>query len=85
MYRKIEDHKSTAAVGQDRNTKKWMVTAMYDDGWENILDYRMEVASEAEGIAHLIASGFEEYDPNAKLKAGGFVWNGYYYEKPKNV
>lgn len=84
MFRQINNTKRTAFVGQDRNTKAWKVTVMCDDGWDNILDYHMEVANEAAGIAHLITSGFEEYDPNAHLKAQGMVFiNGCYRMPPK--
>lgn len=78
MFRRIGDHKHTAAV-----SKCGLVTAVYDDGWENILSFRMQHATEAEGIAYLLESGWEEYDPNAELKAQGFVWNGANYVKPE--
>jgi hypothetical protein len=54
---------------------------MCDDGWEDILDCRITFAND-EAAKTFLAHEWEEYDPNAELKAAGFVWNGYYYEKP---
>lgn len=74
MFRKITDHKTTASVGRDMR-----VRVMYDDGWEDILSFHFDVKSEEEGVARLIEMGFEEYDPNAHLKAQGMVFiNGCY-------
>ena len=75
MFRRIDNHKRTAAV--TGNT----VTIMFDDGWETLLDCRQTFASQAEAKAWL-ADGWEEFDPNAELKAKGFVWNGHCYAKP---
>ncbi len=76
MYRKIDDHKRTAT------TYEGTVTVMFDDGWENLLDYRRTFANDGEAAAWLVADGWEEFDPNAELKAKGFVWNGSCYAKP---
>ena len=74
MFRQIVNHKRTAQVGRDNR-----VRVMCDDGWEDILDHHFDVANEAEGTARLIDMGFEEYDPNARLKAQGMVFiNGCY-------
>lgn len=77
MFRKSDDHKRTASL-----SKTGLVTVMFDDGWEDLLDYRRQFESESMGRAYLLATGFEEYDPNAALKAAGFVWNGYNYVLP---
>ena len=74
MYRKIDDHKRTATIHNG------IVTMMYDDGWENLLDCKHSFPTNKEASAWLIAGGWEEFDPNADLKAKGFVWNGSYYE-----
>jgi hypothetical protein len=81
MFRKTDDHKRTASISKDGLT----VTFMFDDGWENLLDCRVTVASAAEGRALLVGRGYEEYDHNAALKAAGFVWNGYNYALPKQT
>lgn len=74
MFRKISNHKSTASIGRDLR-----VRVMSDDGFEDILDFHFDVSSEAEGVARLTEMGFEEYDPNASLKASGMVFiNGTY-------
>lgn len=73
MFKSTKNEKSTAAVGFVQG--QWMVTVMCDDGFEDIIDYRKSVATEAEGIAYLLDAGYEEYDPNASLKAAGLVWN----------
>lgn len=79
MFRQINNHKRTATVGFNRRIGKMMVTVMCDDGWEDILDHHFDVANEQEGRARLIAMGFEEFDPNAHLKAMGMVFiNGCY-------
>jgi hypothetical protein len=79
MFRQITNHKRTATVAFVRRMNAIMVTVMCDDGFEEILDHQYEVATEAEGIANLIAAGYEEYDPNAELKAKGMVFiNGCY-------
>lgn len=75
MYRQIDNHKRTATIA------KGTITIMCDDGWETILDCRIPLGSDAEAKAWL-AVGWEEFDPNADLKAAGFVWNGYCYAKP---
>lgn len=80
MFRKTSNHKSTASISRD-NT----VTVMCDDGWDTIVDYRADFASYAEAAAHLTSRGYEEYDPNADLKAKGFVWNGYIYAMPEGM
>lgn len=80
MFKNTKNEKSTAAVGFVRG--EWMVTVMCDVGDEDILDYRKPVSSEAEGIAYLLGAGYEEYDPNASLKAAGLVWNGSIYARP---
>ncbi len=75
MYRMTANHKRTASI----NPKTNQVVAMSDDGWEDILDYRMDFASQAEAAAYLVGAGYEEYDPNAALKAMGMVFiNGCY-------
>ena len=74
MFRKIDNHKKTASIGRDLR-----VRVMTDDGFEDILDFHFDVASEAEGVSRLLEMGFEEYDPNAHLKAQGMVFiNGTY-------
>lgn len=74
MFRKINDQKYTASIGRD-----FRVRVMYDDGFEDILSHHFDVGSETEGSARLIEMGFEEYDPNAELKAKGMVFiNGCY-------
>lgn len=78
MFRKIDNHKYTAAI----STKGNLVTVIYDDGWENLVDTKIDIKNEAEGRKLLIDRGYEEYDPNAELKAQGYVWNGYMYAKP---
>lgn len=80
MYRKITDHKWTASIGRDLR-----VRVMGDDGWEEILDHHFDVASEQEGHDRLIAMGFEEYDPNADLKAKGMVFLNGCYRMPAQV
>lgn len=77
MFRKIDDHHYTASIS------KGVVTKMFDDGWENLLDCRIAFASDAEAAAHLVKDGYEEFDPNAHLKAIGLVWNGYCYARPE--
>lgn len=77
MYRKPADPKRTAAVAPNGT-----VTVSYDTGWETLVDCRLTFASAEAAKAHLIADGWEEYDPNAALKAQGFVWNGYCYAMP---
>ena len=75
MFRKIENHKITAAIAN--NGKR--VTVMCDDGWEDIIDHIRDIENEQEGRDYLAACGFEEYDPNAHLKAQGMVFiNGCY-------
>ncbi len=76
MWKKITDPKRTASV------YKGIITMMYDDGWEDILDCRFSCESDAAAIEHLKSTGWVEYDPNAELKAAGFVWNGSNYVKP---
>jgi hypothetical protein len=75
MWRKIGDPKRTAAVNGD------VLTVMYDDGWDNLLDYRRVFPSGSDAGAWLVADGWEEFDPHTDLKARGFVWNGYCYVK----
>lgn len=78
MFRMISNHKKTASVGRDLR-----VRVMTDDGFEDILDYHFDVSSEAEGVRRLLDMGFEEYDPNASLKAQGMVFiNGTYRMPP---
>lgn len=77
MFRKIDNHKQTASVN-----KNGLVVAMFDDGWEDLVDFKMECGSEEKGRAFLIGRGYEGYDPNAALKAAGLVWNGSCYAKP---
>ncbi len=75
MFRQIDNHKRTASV------KNGIVTIMGDDGWETLLDCRMTFKSDAEALEWL-SIGWEEFDPNAGLKAMGLVWNGYCYARP---
>lgn len=75
MYRKITNHKYTATV------TRGVLTKMFDDGWEDLLDSRQTFSSDAEAIAWL-GSEWEEFDPNADLKAKGFVWDGCCYAMP---
>jgi hypothetical protein len=78
MFRQIDNHKRTATIA------KGLLTVWGDDGWENLLDSRTQFASDAEAKQWL-GEGWEEYDPNADLKARGFVWNGYSYVMPNWV
>jgi hypothetical protein len=49
------------------------------DGFEDIIDHHADFGSYAEANTYLVAKGFETYDPNAELKAAGFVFiNGCY-------
>lgn len=74
MFRQIDNHKRTAAIGTDNRVRVFI-----DDGWEDILDHHFDVVDEAEGRERLTAMGFEEFDPNAHLKAQGMVFiNGTY-------
>ncbi len=73
MWRKTEDPKRTATV------QGGVLTMMYDDGWDNLLDCRRVFPSGTDAAAWLAADGWEEFDPNADLKAKGFVWNGCSY------
>lgn len=75
MYRKIDDHKRTATIHNG------VVTMMCDDGWDNLLDCRMTFVNDIAAAAWLAEGGWEVFDPNADLKAKGFVWNGYCYVK----
>lgn len=75
MFRKADNHKATAFI----STKGNEITFMQDDGWENLLDSRMSVKSEGEARHVLEVRGYEEFDPNADLKAKGMKWNGYCY------
>lgn len=77
MFRKADNHKYTASV--DRYGK---VTIMCDVGDETILDCHFNRANEAAGIAELIAMGYEEFDPNARLKAMGMVFRNGIYQMP---
>jgi hypothetical protein len=77
MFRKIDNHKQTASF----NAKKLEIVVMYDDGFEDILDYRTACANEDEARAYFDRNGFEEYDPNAELKAQGFVFKNGIYQK----
>lgn len=77
MYRKINDHKRTATVAGG------VLTMMYDDGWDNMLDCRRVFPGDDAAVAWLEADGWELFDPNAELKAKGFVWNGMFYAKPE--
>jgi hypothetical protein len=82
MFRKIDNHKRTASVGFVNGG--WRITAMCDDGWDDIIDFWSPVANEAEGVETLKSMGYEEYDPNAHLKAMGMVFiNGCYRMPPK--
>lgn len=81
MFRKIDNSKYTAHI----STKGDLVTISYDDGWENLISSRITVANEAAGRALLLARGYEEFDPNADLKAAGFVWDGCSYVKPRGA
>lgn len=74
MLRKTDNHKFTASI-----SNAGLVTVMYDEGWEDLVDYRQQFASEIEARAHLLATDWEEFDPNAALKAAGLKWNGYCY------
>lgn len=77
MFRKADDHKRIASVSNG------IVTMMFDDGWEDLLDSQMTFKSDDEAVAFLTKDGiWEEFDPNASLKAAGLVWNGYCYAKP---
>lgn len=78
MFRKIDNHKLTATV-----TANGYVRIMCDVGDEDILDCHFNRASEAAGIAELIGMGFEEFDPNAGLKAMGMVFINGTYQMPK--
>lgn len=78
MFRQADNHRRTASIRKDNS-----VIVMCDDGWEEIVDYHTSpFAGEAEARAYLVGCGFEEFDPNADLKAKGFVWNGFCYAKP---
>lgn len=77
MFRKIDNHKRTASV----NGK--MIVGMFDDGCEDILDFRRTVENEEAGRKLLIEMGYEEYDPNAHLKAMGMVFIDGCYRMPK--
>ena len=72
MLRKIDNHKFTAAIN------KGLLVIMYDEGWEDLVDSRTQFASDDEALAYL-GQGWEEFDPNAELKAKGLKWNGYCY------
>lgn len=74
LYREIKNHKRTASF------HKGEVTIMCDDGWEEILDCRFS-CSQAEAEA-FFANGWEAYDPNAELKARGFMFINGTYQKP---
>lgn len=78
MFRKITDHKLTASVNQ-----YGYVRIMADVGDEDILSEHFNRANEADGIAALIEMGFEEYDPNAALKAAGMVFINGCYQMPR--
>lgn len=77
MFRKIDNHKYTASVNA-----KGYVRIMCDVGDEDILSCHFERETEAAGIAALIEMGYEEYDPNARLKAMGMVFIDGCYRMP---
>jgi hypothetical protein len=77
MWRKIGDAKRTATIHNG------VVTVMFDDGWENLLDCRQTFSNDIAAATWLQMGDWEESDPNADLKAKGFVWNGHYYAKPE--
>ena len=77
MYRKIDDHRYTASVNETG-----FVVEMYDEGWEKLVASNTQHNSKADALAWLAGRGYEEYDPNASLKAMGLVWNGYCYARP---
>lgn len=79
MYQK-PNTKRTATIGKD-----FTVTFMCDDGWEEILDCRMSASSNEEALQILAANGFVEFDPNAALKAKGFVFINGTYQMPGGV
>lgn len=75
MYRQITNHKRTASYS------KGTVTVMCDDGWETMIDCRF-TATQAEAEA-FFAAGWEAYDPNADLKAKGYVFINGTYQIPR--
>jgi hypothetical protein len=77
MYRNATNHKQTASI----NPKTNEIIVMYDTGCDDILDYRLPCASKEDAELHLKACNFEEYDPNASLKAAGFVFSNGIYRK----
>ncbi len=74
MFHQINNTKRTASYA------KGFVTVMCDDGWEEILDCRF-TATKAEADA-FFADGWVSYDPNADLKARGFVFINGTYQMP---
>jgi hypothetical protein len=74
MFRQIASPRYTATI-----SKTGLVTKLYDDGWEDIVDCKQQFSSEVEARNYLSAQGYEEYDANASLKAMGLKWNGYCY------
>ena len=74
MYRQISNTKRTASY------HKGFVTICCDDGWETILDCRFS-ATQTEADT-FFTNGWEAYDPNAELKAKGFIFINGTYQKP---
>lgn len=79
MYRQIENTKRTADIATRGPNAGRLITVSYDDGWEVLLDTKVTVANVEAAQAWLQANGYEEFDPNASLKAKGMVWTGYVY------
>ena len=79
MFRKTTDHKQTASIHNG------IVTKMYDDGFDNMLDCRVTFGSDSQARACLEAEGFEEFDPNASLKAMGMVFINGIYRMPEGA
>ena len=77
LYRKIDNHRCTAAY----NAHRGAIIAMYADGFEDIVDFRHPCNSEKEAIEYFRQNGWETYDPNAELKAQGFVFRDGCYRK----
>jgi hypothetical protein len=77
MWKKIGNAKRTATIHGG------VVTMMFDDGWENLLDCRRTFSNDIAAATWLQMDDWEEFDPNADLKAKGFVWNGHCYAKPE--